>query len=422
MIERLRGEGFEIFIGEDASKIPANTTRIIYSEAIITKPDLPVEEQIYSHSELKFAKENKIIHIPYPVALAEIFNAKKGIAVAGSHGKSTTSSILTITLKDNPGCSAIIGTQVPQLNFSNCHSEKSPYFVVEACEYKRAFLAYKPYISVITNIDLDHLDYYKDLEDYLSAFQTLVDQTSGFVVISADDANSLALEIPLAKKVIVGNGTICYWAKVENIETSEVSYQKKYLPLPDLSLKIPGSHILQDANLVYTVAKLLQVADEVSIPKIESYQGAWRRFEIIKETKNKNILMSDYGHHPTEIKFTLSALREKYPKKKLFVVFQPHQYSRTRELLDEFATAFSNADRVIIPNIYFSRDKQEDVDFMTVERFIDTVQPFQENIQNGNGLENTLSLIQEYDTFHPDSSVILLLGAGDVDTLRDKID
>ena len=133
--------------------------------------------------------------------------------------------------------------------------------------------------------------------------------------------------------------------------------------------------------------------------------------------------MSDYGHHPNEIRPTLHAIREKYSDKKLFVIFQPHQYSRTRELLQEFAKSFVDADHLIIPNIYFSRDKKEDVEWMTVEKLVAAIENGTKSIkvQNGNGLENTTKLIQEYDTKNPNSSVILLLGAGDVDGLRYEI-
>lgn len=131
--------------------------------------------------------------------------------------------------------------------------------------------------------------------------------------------------------------------------------------------------------------------------------------------------MSDYGHHPNEIRPTLRAIRDKYSDKKLFVVFQPHQYSRTRELLPEFANSLSDASELIIPNIYFSRDKQEDVEWMTMERLIAEIASNQPNVRDGGGLENTSKLIREYDSSHPNSSIILLLGAGDVDGLRSQI-
>lgn len=274
------------------------------------------------------------------------------------------------------------------------------------------------------------------------------------MIVSADDKNSEKLQIPDEKKIIVGTNPllkggqggflsenseqnpqslrdgsfnkgarITYFPRVEEMccNTKKCYTVEKDMPLPELHLQVPGDHLLQDAYLAYTVGRLLGMQDDIIVPKLESYKGSWRRSEIVKITQNGNILMSDYGHHPNEIRPTLHAIREKYPDKKLYVVFQPHQYSRTRELLQEFATSFSDASMLVIPDIYFSRDKKEDVEWMTVEKLIETIRPHQPNIENGKGLENTAKFIQEYDTKNPDSSVILLLGAGDIDGLRYQI-
>jgi UDP-N-acetylmuramate--alanine ligase len=443
-LDRLRSEGFEIFIGHQTQNLRENTDLVIYSEAIITKPDLSPEEQIYANLELARARDLGIRHISYPVALGEVFNAKQGIAITGSHGKSTTTAMTTlmlandyatnptIELPDNgtafysptsPGCSAIIGTQVPQLGNSNFYTEPlTENFVIEACEYKRSFLQYHPYITVITNIDLDHLDYYKDLEDYISAFQAIVDQTNGFVIISADDDNSTRLNIPDEKKIIVWNGKIVYFPRVEEdcCGQKKIYYTEKFLEIPNMSLLVPGEHLLHDAHLAYTVGRLLGMQDDIIVPKLEWYMGSWRRSEIVGTTENGNILMSDYGHHPNEIRPTLRAIRKKYADKKLFVVFQPHQYSRTRELLQEFALSFSDVDTLIIPDIYFSRDKKEDVEWMTMERLVNEIKKNQPNVIDGNWLQNTVKLIQEYDSKNPDSSIIVLLWAGDIDSIRGK--
>ncbi len=146
------------------------------------------------------------------------------------------------------------------------------------------------------------------------------------------------------------------------------------MSIPEMRLQVPGGHLLHDAHLAYTVGRLLGMQDDAIIPRLESYTGSWRRSEIVGTTKHGNIVMSDYGHHPNEIRPTLKAIREKYPEKKLLVIFQPHQYSRTRELLHGFATSFSHASELIIPNIYFSRDKQEDVEWMTPDRLIAAIQ------------------------------------------------
>ncbi len=446
-LDTLRAEGFDIHIGHRAENLGENTDFVIYSEAIITKPDLPPEEQIYANVELARARDLGIEHLSYPVALGRVFDAAEGIAITGSHGKSTTTAMTTLMLaneySDNPtveipvdgafaymptapGCSAIIGTQVPQLGHTNFYTEMgASHFVIEACEYKRSFLQYHPYITVITNIDLDHLDYYQNLDDYISAFQSLVDQTSGFVIISRDDENSAKLDIPVEKRIIVGGGQILYYPRVEEDDhgRKKVYYVEKSMPLPEIHLQVPGAHLLHDAYLAYTVGRLLGMQDDIIVPKLESYTGSWRRSEIVGTTTHGNLVISDYGHHPNEIRPTLRAIREKYRDKRLYVVFQPHQYSRTRELLGEFGRAFGDVDELVIPDIYFSRDKQEDVEYMTVERLIDTIACVEQGltIHDGGGLEKTAELIRTYDASHPESSVIVLLGAGDVDSLRYSI-
>lgn len=176
-----------------------------------------------------------------------------------------------------------------------------------------------------------------------------------------------------------------------------------------MNLQVPGDHLLFDAKLAFVAGKLLTLDDTYIAQKLESYTGCWRRSEIIRTTSSGNILMSDYGHHPTEIRLTLDAIHEKYPDKKLLVVFQPHQYSRTRELLGEFVMAFGSANTLIIPDIYFSRDSEEDVLYMTTERFIDALRVHFPSVQNGNGLKNTGDLVKKYDTENPDNSIIVLL-------------
>jgi UDP-N-acetylmuramate--alanine ligase len=274
--------------------------------------------------------------------------------------------------------------------------EDSEYMVIEACEYKRSFLQYHPYITVITNIDLDHLDYYRDIEDYISAFQSIVDQTSGYVLVSADCENSAKLHIPESKKIIIHtpNKTvytsentpyITYYPRVdEDIDgVVHTSYVEQTMQIPAMHLQVPGQHILHDAHLVYTVARLLQMTDTDIAQRLQSYTGSWRRSEVVGTTAHGNILMSDYGHHPSEIVPTLRALKQKYSDKKLYVVFQPHQYSRTRELLDDFATCWVDADMLVIPDIYFSRDRTEDVAYMTTDRLVRTISTYHPHVVDG---------------------------------------
>lgn len=410
LIHILRKEGMDVFIGHRAENIPPDTDRIIYTKAVLGTANT-LEEGYRNNIEMITGKERGITLISYPDALAEMVNIKKCIAITGSHGKSTTTAMTGVMLAGSTvGNSVLVGTQVSGLGNSNIHIEQSEYFTIEACEYKRAFLAYRPYITVITNIDLDHLDYYRDLEDYVSAFQSLINQTSGYVIYDLDDVSAQKLDFSQTRaKPIHINHTGWYDAN------------EKFSPFPNMNLQVPGDHLLFDAKLAFVVGKILGLDDEYLKKKLESYTGCWRRSEIVRITEYGNILMSDYGHHPTEIRLTLEAIKTKYPSKTLFVAFQPHQHSRTRELLEGFTTAFDSADKLIIPDIYFSRDSEEDVQYMTIERLVDALSVHYPFVQNGNGLKKTGEFLRKFDAENPSSSIILLLGAGDIDVLREEI-
>jgi UDP-N-acetylmuramate--alanine ligase len=315
----------------------------------------------------------------------------------------------TMLMGSSAGGSTIVGTQVPQFDGSNIHVDaKSPWFAIEACEYKRSFLRYHPTITVITNIDLDHLDYYHDEKDYRSAFESILSQTSETVVLNGDCLESQKLtQLPPQTYVVYHDHY------VDNTGAKH--------PFPKLQLQVPGEHLAFDAKLAFVVGIIVGLKEKEIIEKLEAYRGAWRRSEIVGTTANGNILMSDYGHHPSEIRPTLSAIKSKYNDKELVVVFQPHQYSRTRELLEEFAISFDDADTLIIPNIYFSRDKAEDVAWMTPEKFVGRLQQRYPKTVYGNGLSNTLKLLQSKDATSPGKLIILLLGAGDVDELRKEL-
>ncbi|MFA5916752.1 MAG: Mur ligase family protein [Candidatus Gracilibacteria bacterium] len=433
LVETLKKEGMDIIIGEDEKRITSEFDLVIYTEAI---PN--IQEEIIKSRGLG------IKTISYPESLASIANEKKLIAISGSHGKSTTTSMISIMLKNTDlNFTSIIGTLLKEFgnkNFYNRHSElvsesiiqdittkqsiKDPeinsgghsfnYFVIEACEYKRAFINYTPFIGIITNIDLDHLDYYNDLEDYESAFKTFLDniKSGGYALLNANCTSSMKL-FNLRNDInyiIINN---------DNYLIAHIDGKKETINFPKISLQIPGKHIEFDAKIAFAVGKILNLEDKDIINSLENYTGVWRRSEIIGTTDNGNILMSDYGHHPTEITLTLDALKQKNIDKKLFVVFQPHQYNRTLNLIEGFKDCFSSADTLIIPDIYESRDSFEDKEKINSEKLIELIN--HPNKFDGNGFENTLKSILDYDTKNPNSSIILLLGAGNVDDLRYKI-
>lgn len=403
LIDSLQSEGIDIIIGQDAGRINESFEKIIYSEAV---PQIQEEREK--------ARQLNIPSFKYNEALSEVANPHKLIAISGTHGKSTTTSLISLILKNSEeNFYSIVGTLLKEFwgrNFyGSSNAPQNSYFSIEACEYKEHFLLYSPLVLVITNIEYDHADYFKSQESYSRAFEKMMERIlpGGFVVYSLDDTNS--------QKLIGKRSDISYiWVSQE-----WYFYNNTLFPFPDIKLQIPGDHILLDAKLAYVVGHMIGISDESIVRTLREYTGVWRRMEIIGKTEHGNMLMSDYGHHPTEISVTLKALKEWYPEKKLYVVFQPHQYSRTLELLEGFQNCFSAADTLVIPNIYASRDTAEDMQKINVQSLIASIH--HPNVYDGNGLENTLTRIENYDVQYPDSSIILLQGAGDVDTLRYKI-
>ncbi len=402
LIEDLKKEWANIIIWEDSKKISdlfenSNWEKLlVYTEAVHQ-----------TQTEIQKAKELWIQMLTYPEALASIANQKKLITIAWTHWKSTTSSLTSIILKNSEfWVNSLVWTILKEFDNKNTHFSNSEYFVIEACEYKRSFLRYKPTVAVIINIDLDHLDYYKDLDDYISAYEEHINNILPwwYAIINAEDEN--------CKKLIWLRKDINYIKVYEKIFT----FNNTAHLLPEIKLQVPWKHILFDAKLAYIVWHMIGIKDEKIIESLENYIWVWRRMELVWKTESNNLVISDYWHHPTEIKPTIKAIKEKYKDKKLLTVFQPHQYSRTIELLEWFKNCFQDTDKLIIPNIYESRDSEEDKKRINTEKLVEAIN--HQDKQNWKWLENTLKLINKYDQENPDSSIILLQWAGDVDNLR----
>jgi UDP-N-acetylmuramate--alanine ligase len=373
-------EGFDIHIGHRAENLPAYTDLLVHTEGIfIAAAGVSHGKASSVNVELALAQERGIKIRSYPQALADITNSKRQIAVAGSHGKSSTTSLLGVMLAgSNVGGSTIVGTKLAQFGGTNLHiDDRSDWFAIEACEYKRHFLEYTPYVTVITNIDIDHLDYYRDEADYQSAFVSLIGRTRWAVVLSRLDDGCRKLYESLAPGA--RDRLKWYWVEMDGFAEAGSGTPTA---IPRLSLKVPGEHLRLDANLAYAVGEIVGIPEIERIAGLEGYGGSWRRSEIVGTTANGNIVMSDYGHHPSELRPTFGAIRAKYPDRELVVIFQPHQAARTRALLGDFATCFGDADQVIIPDIYLSRDTEEDIAYMTADRLVDAIRPHQKNVRN----------------------------------------
>ena len=299
-----------------------------------------------NNPEFKKARELGLKMMSYNEALGKLIKNYRSIAVAGTHGKTTTATMLSNVFGKTVGTSYLIGDGN---GFCNKDSE---YFVFEACEYKRHFLAYHPTHAIITNVDFDHVDYYKDLDDVKSAFIEFINQTKEKVVIYGKDN---PIKKPNDKIITYGfEDTNDVYAK-DIVKTSsgvEFTYCTKDNIEYRFSLPIYGEHNLLYALAVITVCLLEGISLEDIEAQFKTYTGPKRRFEII-ETEN-NIVIDDYAHHPIEIRGLFEMTKQKYPDKELVAVFEPHTYSRTERFLNEYAKVLDLFDYLHICPIYGS--------------------------------------------------------------------
>lgn len=332
--EELKNLGAKIFIGKHKAKnLSKDVNLVIYSPAISS-----------NNPELKKARKlqttgYKLQTLSYPQALGQLTKKYFTIAVSGTHGKSTTCAMISLILsRADLDPTAIIGTKLKEFGNGNFRMGKSKYLVIEADEWQASFLNYFPKIIALTNIEKEHLDYYKNLNHILSTYGKFIRRLpkKGVLIANKDDQNVYQIAKENKKP------TIFY-----SLKQKEVKKIKKIL-------KIPGVHNIYNALSALTVARVLKIPDKISFQALAEYRGAWRRFELSTKYLNTEpyTLINDYAHHPTEIKATLTAAREKFGKHKIWAIFQPHQYQRTYYFFNEFTKAFDLADEIILTNIY----------------------------------------------------------------------
>jgi len=277
--------------------------------------------------------------LSYPDALGAIANSYYLIAVAGTHGKTTTTAML-IDVFEAAGLdpTAIVGSLRAKTK-SNFRAGKSKYFIIEADEYRRHFHAFLPDLLVITNIETDHLDYYRDLADVQDAFRELARRVpeDGFIVCDPSDA---------AVAPVLGG-----------VKATIIDYPKLVDPL--MQLRVPGVHNLMNAAAALGVVSALKIDAELAKQALEDFSGTWRRAEYLGEAPSGALVFDDYAHHPTEIEVTLRAFREKYPQRRMVVAFQPHLHSRTKDFFEGFVVALSMADEVVLAPIHEAREEED---------------------------------------------------------------
>ncbi len=406
-VEKLKHDGIEIKIGHTAENLPKDSGLLVYSPAITI-----------ANPERKKAAQMEITQMSYPEALGLYTRKKDTIAICGTHGKTTTTSVAAMALINGEmDPTVLVGATLKELNGYNCRLGEGDYFVLEACEYKRAFLNYHPSVIIVTNVEADHLDYYRDIDDYRLAFSQFLGnlKQGGLVIANIDDSNVRKVLSSLEHKPNLLTYGKSQDADFRLQEKTVFFHDKK---IAELSLNIPGEHNLMNATAVICLSHHLKLDIPKVVKALNGFSGAERRFEI-KGHLGKTLIIDDYAHHPTEIKATLEALRHKYGKdKKVLCVFQPHQYNRTLNLLDDFATAFQSADKIIIPNIFKVRDSVADLKKVNEQILVDKISQNHPDAIYGGGLEKTREYILENSARF---DIVITLGAGDIYKLADSL-
>jgi UDP-N-acetylmuramate--alanine ligase len=299
----------------------------------------------------------------YAELLGMVMADAVGVAVAGTHGKSTTTAMIGFALMEcGADPSIVVGGTVPQIGGST-HSGEGPIFVAEACEFDRSFHRLHPTVALITNIEEDHLDCYADIHEIVASFTAFARLVPPHGLILANGLDARVREaLNQVRAPIEWTGLMpdMNWsARVTGIEHG--CYRAQILhdgrEVGELELQLAGLHNLQNAIMAVAACAACGVPPEQSIPAVARFTGVDRRMTLVGSVNGATIV-DDYGHHPTEIRATLQALRGRFSPRRLYCVFQPHQHSRTRFLLEDFAASFEEADVTIVPDIFFVRDSE----------------------------------------------------------------
>jgi UDP-N-acetylmuramate--alanine ligase len=412
----LEKHGIKVYQGFKLSNLKDNYDLVVYSSAYTNENNI----------ELKaLSKKKEIEMISYAKALSLIFNDSKGVAVVGSHGKTTVSAWLSYVLfKAKKDPKALIGARVPQLKGSSI-AGKSDYLIAEVDEYQNKLKYFNPFACVLLNIDFDHPDFFKTKDAYTKVFSEFVKKINktGFLVYNLDDkkcqkisAQSKAKSISMSLEDKSAN-FYAYNLKQNKLKQSfdlEINKKGKKKNIKNINIKLLGRHSVYNALAV--IASSIELG--LSLKEIEqglsSFTGTARRMEFLGEYKNMSIY-DDYGHHPVEIKTTISGLRAKYKDRHICVVFHPHTYTRTKALFNDFVTSFSDADEVLINDIYGSaREKQGGVSSKDLARAIkeyNKKQGIKQQVKATGGLKATENYLRSN---YKDKDIVLLLGAGDI--------
>jgi UDP-N-acetylmuramate--alanine ligase len=381
IVDDLVREGIRVHLGHDASHVPDDCDLLIHTIAVGD-----------SNPEVAEAKHRGIPVMTYPEALGLLTMEYTTIAVCGTHGKTTTTAMVAGMLKACGKSPTVIVGSLLSEGGTNFIKGDSEYLVVEACEYRRSFLNLNPTHIIVTNIDADHMDYYKDMADIISSFESFVSKLS-----------------PSGYLITHGNVHLATLGK--HIDADAIDRGS-------IELSVFGEHNKGNAQLACALADVLGLDEERAREGLKAFKGTWRRMEYKGITSRGAKIYDDYGHHPTEIAATVPALRNVYPKDthKLHVFFQPHLYSRTKLFLNDFVDSLKSADRVYALPIYAAREEHDPS--ITHEMLVSELAKIGVDARSLAHLDDMKSQIEAIDDIN---AVVLNIGAGDAYTILDQL-
>ena len=403
----LEKEGIKVNHDQKAENLPSELNLVVYTKAI--PPTNP---------EFLEAQKRSLKMMSYPEAVGLLSKLYKTICLSGTHGKTTTTALLGLALEaNNQDPTVIVGSLIKEFGNKNEKLGLGNLLVLESCEYQDSFLNYHPEILVINNVDPEHLDYFGNEENYINSFKKFIGnlKTGGHLIVNGDDQNlrKIVDELENIQITTFGEG------HDNDYQISGHKIAKKGAPYCEINLSIPGKHNVRNATVSIIISDLLGLDLNKTIDSLNKFSGANRRFEI-KGKIGKTTVIDDYGHTPAEIQATLEGTREKFgDAAKILCIFQPHQYSRTHLFLNDFAQSFKLANKVFIPNIYRSRDTEEDLQKVSPLILVNAINSTQAN--SAEYTENFETTLAKISASINDYDIVMTIGAGDITKLSDQI-
>jgi len=409
--KRLADKGAIIFKGHNENNVEG-VNLVVISSAISE-----------SNSEIRGAVDRKITIIKRAEMLARLMNNKYGIAVAGTHGKSTTASMISLLLeKSGFDPTVVVGGELNNFK-NNAKLGKGNYIVVEADESDGSFLELNPRMAVVTNIEDDHLDHYGNMENILKEFKKFIDKVpdNGRVILCKDCDNVKGLAKQCERNYVSYGIFTEADLMAKDIELDKLNSKSKIYwqgeKIGELYLKVAGYHNILNALAAIAVARELGISFMEITKILETFQGVHRRMEIVANLNDKILILDDYAHHPTEIKATLSALRTSWQDRRIIAVFQPHRYSRTKLLAEKFGKAFFDADCVVINDIYSANESP--ISGISGETIFKEVK--KSNHRQIKYLPSKDDILSYLSEIVQSGDIIITMGAGDIWTVGQEL-